>query len=278
MKQLTKTLGAVAALALLAGTCILMTQRSGTPAPSYAVEQRFDAGETLVMLPGELKHRFEYINDTDQTIEITAIKPACGCTAIEAPIRTLEPGQTGWLEATADLHASGQFSTLVTVHWSTGQQTQYLLGAFVIISRELSLSAMSLDLEPGEHRQLILTYIDQRCEEPGAISLEGSPALDVEIGPWQQVLPGDRQRGLAARYSARVSVQLTGAIDEIGRASFALPAMPDVLPTELVVRTPALARSLEQQLRQRRPTSGPIQIAHDAPGGDADETMKSERP
>ncbi len=277
MKQHTKILGAAAALAVMAGTWLLVAQRGGSEAPSYALEQRFDAGETVVVLPGELKHRFEFTNDTDQTIEITAIKPACGCTGIEAPVRTFEPGQTGWIEATATLTASGQFSTLVTVHWSTGQQTPYLLGAFVVISRELSLSAMSLDLEPGDHRELILTYIDQQCEAPGAISLERSPALEVEIGPWRQVLPGDRELGLAARYSARVSVRLTRAIDEIGRTRFSLPGMTDVLPTELVVRTPALARSFEQQLRQRRPTSGPITIAHDTPAGDADDAVKSER-
>ncbi|GEM_PF-5960700 len=253
---------AIAALVLLGLAAILVDHRK-IEAPGHAVAQQFNAGHLLVNLPHPLTHRFEFRNDTDERLEIAAIKPSCGCTKVEAPVRAFDPGESGWLEATATLHASGPFTTEVVVHWSTGEKTHYTLGAFSQVARELSLSTLSVDLDVAEPRTLVLTYIDQDGQEPGPVRLDAAAeALKVDVGPWKPVIAVNREYGIAAQYAANVNVELTDSLDELSRVQFSLASLPDVRPAELVVRTPALVRSYAMKHHSRRPSTGPILIEH----------------
>ncbi len=275
MKRHQILVGAAVAALILLGLTAFVAHHTGPDAPGHTQAQEFSAGRLVVNLPHPFTHRFEFRNDTAERLEIAAIKPSCGCTKVEAPVQVFEPGESGWLEATATLHASGPFVTEVVVHWSTGEKTHYTLGAVAQVRRDLWLSTPSVDLDVSEPRTLVLTYVDQDGQAPGPISLVSpDKALKVDVGPWQSVIAVNKEYGIAAQYAANVSVELTESLDELSRVQFSLAASPDLQPVELVVRTPALARSYALKHHTKRSGTGPIVIEHAAePGASADSTV-----
>lgn len=253
---------AVLAVGLSAGIGCKGRGGSGTAAPSYIAPQQFEAGQLIVNLPHDVTHRFEFRNERAERIEITSIKPSCGCTDVQAPDRVLEPGESSWLDMTVTLRGSGAFATDVAVHWSTGEVTLYTLEAFATVARELSLPMASVDVDIADPRSFLLTYVDQEGAAPGAVQVESGDEVVVTVGAWTEVIAANRDLGVSARYAAPVQIELISSIDSVARVRFGLVDEPALPRAELVVRTPALVQAYAANQSQRRPSTGPIVIDH----------------
>lgn len=60
-------------------------------------------------------HSFTFTNTTKETILITAVKPSCGCTAANYTKTPIKPGETGFVDATYNAAAPGNFQKTITV-------------------------------------------------------------------------------------------------------------------------------------------------------------------
>jgi hypothetical protein len=60
-------------------------------------------------------YQFTFTNTTGKDVLLTAVKPACGCTAANYTKTVIKPGEKGFVEATYNAAAAGPFNKSVTV-------------------------------------------------------------------------------------------------------------------------------------------------------------------
>lgn len=63
-------------------------------------------------------YEFTFVNPTNETILITNVKPACGCTAANYTKTPIKPGEKGTVQATYNAASPGKFHKTVTVSTS----------------------------------------------------------------------------------------------------------------------------------------------------------------
>lgn len=278
MNRYPSMVGAVFAGLMLLGLVAVCAKRPVPVAPGHAVAQRFEAGRLLVLLPHTLVHRFEFYNDTNQTLEISELKTSCGCTGAEASARSFAPGQSGWIEATATIQAPGRFETMAWIRWSNGERTNFVVGALPQISRELFLSTGSVDMDPGESHTFLLTCLAQDGTPPGPVDFQTPDGIEVAVGPWRTVIEADEEAAVVARFCSSVRVDLISSLDQIGHIAFSLESFPNVWPAELTIRTTALLEAHANERRARRKGSGSIAIPHAPESAVAPSSDASARP
>ncbi len=209
--------------------------------PSYSLSQNFSVGDISTPVPYTLDHEFTFRNDSGKPIDLTDVKPACGCTKWEAPKRHFEPGQSGFVKINLTLNGSGPASSSATLTWSTGETTDVMLAAQALVPREMYLSAYSIDTSINVPASFSLIYIDQNGVEPAPVVAKvGGPAI-VHIGQWQRLTPDTANGTIATRFIANGSVTITGPITDVIRITLSLPGA-GLRDCELVVRTPELVQ------------------------------------
>jgi hypothetical protein len=60
-------------------------------------------------------YEFTFTNTTKETVLITNVRPACGCTAANYTKTPIKPGEKGMVAATYDARNGGQFQKSVTI-------------------------------------------------------------------------------------------------------------------------------------------------------------------
>ena len=133
MNPISKIAGLVVTIAQLAGTSALLGQQLPTPVPANAnaphiqfSETTFDFGK--VTPTDTLKHEFIVTNTGNAVLEITDVKPGCGCTTAGAWDKLVQPGKTGKIPIQFNPgNFSGSVSKSVTVTCNDPvKPTQYL--------------------------------------------------------------------------------------------------------------------------------------------------------
>jgi len=123
MKSLKLTFFALAG-ALLLAAAPAHAQKAAPAAPATAAPagkpsliawtaDSHDFGDIKKGVPAS--HDFTFKNTTKQTILITNVKAACGCTATNYTKTPIKPGETGSVTATYNAANPGAFSKTVTV-------------------------------------------------------------------------------------------------------------------------------------------------------------------
>ncbi len=87
--------------------------KPATPSGITWKEDSFDFGSIEKGKP--VSHEFTFKNTTKQTILITNVKAACGCTATNYTKTPIKPGETGSVTATYNAATAGSFNKTVTV-------------------------------------------------------------------------------------------------------------------------------------------------------------------
>lgn len=93
-----------------------MTTTPATKKPSSPVtwkETTHDFSEIKKGTP--VSHNFTFVNTTKQTVIITNVKAACGCTATDYTKTPVKPGETAYVKATYNAATVGSFSKTVSV-------------------------------------------------------------------------------------------------------------------------------------------------------------------
>lgn len=76
----------------------------------------FDAGS--VEIGQEIVHEFSFINEGSETVNITEVRPSCGCTVPEYPTDGIAPGETATVKLvldTSELHPGKQSKSVTIV-------------------------------------------------------------------------------------------------------------------------------------------------------------------
>ncbi len=83
--------------------------------------------KTEVLNLGELTYQqprtvvFDFTNNGSETVQITSVKPSCGCTSVEWPQSLVTPGQGGKITATYDARMLGYFQKEIEVRVGAGE-------------------------------------------------------------------------------------------------------------------------------------------------------------
>ncbi|MFN0202353.1 MAG: DUF1573 domain-containing protein [Bacteroidia bacterium] len=69
---------------------------------------------------------FEFTNDSETDLIIASVKPSCGCTTPDYSKEPIKPHKKGFIKATYNAHAAGQFQKSITVTANTAEATSVL--------------------------------------------------------------------------------------------------------------------------------------------------------
>ena len=81
-------------------------------------EEMHDFGDIEKGKP--VTHEFSFVNNTKETILITNVRPACGCTAANYTKTPIKPGEKGMVAATFDAKSPAPFHKTVTITTKEG--------------------------------------------------------------------------------------------------------------------------------------------------------------
>lgn len=92
-----------------------------TPAPAPAPKQSAIKWDNEIHDFGDIEkgkpvtYDFSFTNTTNETVLITTVKPACGCTAANYTKTPIKPGEKGMVSATFNAASPGGFQKTVTI-------------------------------------------------------------------------------------------------------------------------------------------------------------------
>ena len=81
-------------------------------------EEMHDFGDIEKGKP--VTHEFSFVNNTKETILITNVRPACGCSASNYTKTPITPGEKGMVAATFDAKSPAPFHKTVTIMTNEG--------------------------------------------------------------------------------------------------------------------------------------------------------------
>ncbi|MDR2065130.1 MAG: DUF1573 domain-containing protein [Prevotellaceae bacterium] len=108
---------------LLALVCLFNLAVNAQTADSTVVfkSTTHDFGEIQQGVPQTFS--FEFVNNGTEPIVIQNVKPSCGCTTPGWTKEPVEPGKSGYVQATYNAAAVGPFSKSLTVTYSGGSKS-----------------------------------------------------------------------------------------------------------------------------------------------------------
>ena len=198
-----KGLGTFAALVLgvaaLSG-CAAATHAPGTlPPPSgvqlVALDDDHDFG-TVESGPS-VSHTFRLKNLGPETIRITSVTAACGCTAVLASTPTLAPGEEGGVEVALDTYKlSGPQAKTVTVHSSDVVRPELVLTVHGDVVTDLRTAPSRLYLGRLPAGAVVSQHIDVVTKPDVQITgvTTESSRLQVQTAPLDPPQQGVRVR------------------------------------------------------------------------------------
>lgn len=103
-------------------TKVADAQITAPAAPKQSVikwnEEMHDFGDIEKGKP--VTYEFAFVNNTKETILITSVRPACGCTAANYTKTPVKPGEKGMVAATFNAASPAAFQKTVTVMTNEG--------------------------------------------------------------------------------------------------------------------------------------------------------------
>ena len=130
MKRIAVTLFALSLVAsVMAQTVAVNTKKATirTSAPGAVfnwTETVYDFGKIKQGAP--VTHEFTFTNSGDIPLVITTVQASCGCTVTNYSKDPIEPNGKGFVKATYNAAAVGQFTKTVTVNANTDEGVVYL--------------------------------------------------------------------------------------------------------------------------------------------------------
>lgn len=169
------------------------------------------------------EHRFELRNDCSDTVRITHVKAACGCTTASASERTLPPGGT----TTVDVQfypprtTNGHIAKSVAVWVDHGKQKQYVLRVEADIRSYFEVTPAKVDMETikkGTAAETVVRLKNVSQEEQRIAEIMTGLAIEFrgadgsappQVIPLENAEFSPRQFTLAPGASQDITVRLT---------------------------------------------------------------------
>lgn len=190
-------------LAASSSALISCSSEDDPPARNGLRDQEFDFGTHDIDAPKILEHRFDFVNDSGETLLFKKIHTTCGCTNATADKETIAPGEAFSIDVSLKLASAGNRNERVTVIFAPeGPPLLIRLTAKGRAINSFSCCPKSLVLKADSERRvsLIQTCVDVAVPEP--VRIVAPSGLQVRVEPWSLVVPPDRDRGRVARWQA----------------------------------------------------------------------------
>ena len=152
----------------------------------------------------KLDHTFTVRNSGDSPLKISHIRPACGCTAVNASSPVVNPGKTSEIKVSFDsANFSGSVSKTVAVESNDPSNPVITLTLTGTVSEEISIKPRQLNLgqvRPEVASSTVIT-VENRGIKPLKLTSIKSPMPQMAIKPDKALLkPGE---------SVKISVTVT---------------------------------------------------------------------
>ncbi len=144
---------------------LLLLPTSAARAELECAEPTVDKGEVRGGVP--LSHRFPLVNRGSQTVEVTDVRPSCGCLAPKLERRRFQPGESGVLvlEVNTLTQPAGAQQLRATIHYRTGA-IEHELPLYICarVVSEISVEPPSLAIYTDTSIGHEIVVIDRRTE------------------------------------------------------------------------------------------------------------------
>src|SRR4051812_32791912 len=147
---------------LIGGILLLLLVQPGLTARAdlRCAQAMVDAGEVRSGVP--LKHRFHFVNVGPGAVQVTDVRPSCGCLTPRLEQRRYGPGEEGslLLEVNTLTQPAGPHTWSAQIRYESGghpQELSLLLGARVRTEVSVQPAALTLYTDTGIGHELTLT-------------------------------------------------------------------------------------------------------------------------
>jgi hypothetical protein len=200
-------------------------------------EPMVEKGEVRSGVP--LSHRFVFVNHGPGAVEVTDVKPSCGCLAPKLERRHYEPGESGelLLEINTLTQPAGAISWRATIHYKAGGSEHELpLYVCARVVTEISVEPPSLAIYTDTSIGHEITVIDRRTEPLIVRAVTGtSPHVRTHLGELRRSEAGHWLRSIQVEVLADCP---EGHHDEALRIYTSDPTYPELkVPFTIVKRT-----------------------------------------
>lgn len=226
-----------------------------------------------------LKHGFKVKNDGTSTLEISSVRPSCGCTIAGSYPRKLEPGETG--EFPFSLNSGklrGPYEKSITVASNdpvTPELRLKLKGEIKQYVDVVPAQANFGRVTAGQPQERILK-VTNNTEQPLRLELEVPPDSKyqfelVETTPGQNFdlkvkLSTQQAAAGAVRSTAKLKTNVEALKEITVDATAVIPERLEIQPQEIIVATPAAggpgtdAKSFARSLRFNNYGEKPVKV------------------
>lgn len=139
-----------------------------------------------VLRTGQIvQQRFPFVNAGTQPVQITEVKPSCGCVAGSMEKQVLAPGENGFIDMELNTlsQAAGPHTWSLTIHYRTGTEAKTLVlqaQATLITEVRITPAALVVYGEQATEHELVVTDI-----RPNRLMITNVQASSsrIQIGP-----------------------------------------------------------------------------------------------
>ncbi len=214
-------------LAALSGCAATTYEHGSVPPPSgvqlVALQEDYDFG-TVESGP-VVGHTFRLKNLGPETIDITSVTPACGCTAVLASTPRLAPGEEGGVEVALDTYKlAGAQAKTVTVRSSDVVRPELVLTVHGTVATDLRTAPSRVYMGRLPAGAVVSQHIDVETKPDVQITSVSSESNRLQV----QTTPLDPpQNGVRVRVTLLPTAS-TGTFDDRIVVSSTSPRQPTV--------------------------------------------------
>jgi hypothetical protein len=184
-----------------------------------------------------VKHEYFFTNTGNEVLEITAVRPGCGCTTAGDWDKKVEPGKTGKIPVQFNSTGYGgqvHKSITVTCNDSNTPNVTLNLSGTIWKAFDVSPAYAIFNLRPeGQGDQTSVVKIINNTDQPATVSDPacGNPAFKMELKPVQEGKEYElRVTAIVSNISGNISAPITMKTSS--------PRMPQVSVTAFVMIQP----------------------------------------
>ncbi len=250
------------------------------PAPKILVDKEtHEFGE--VWVGAKVNHTFEVRNTGNAVLNITKVKPSCGCTVASQYDKTIEPGGVGKIPVTIDTaRLKSKITKTITVSSNDPVKGSYRLTVSGTVKQRFTIDPARGGsfgrIKPDEQLERRLT-LTNNMGEPATLSLPAAKA-GVFSAELVEKTPGEvyevviRSNPPYAEKVNRGNFKLSTSLDDKATVDLAVsayvPPLVEVTPPQVVIPK-AQATARQQSVRVKFNSSAPRKVLSattDAPG------------
>lgn len=188
----------------------------------FCEEPNFDFG--AVDNQNTIEHTFVFKNIGDTTLEISSVRPACGCTVADMSEKVIPPGGESHLTARLSLQGrTGPQSKAITINSNDPENPQFRVNMSGTIQQALQVSPDRLifgQMGPGQEAELFVELIGTSTE---SFTVQKIETTDERLFATAEVI----EEGKRHRISAKIkTTDQSGPINAVVRITTDHPARP----------------------------------------------------